>query len=196
MLAGMDDWVLGQTIDQATIWRELFAGTGFADVAINVTARHMADAGFAQSVIDDLAAHGLSTGALQIEVTEQVLMEASNSAMTGLKTLRDAGVKVGLDDFGTGYSSLSYLRMFPLDFVKIDRSFIQELVLGATERAIVASIIDLSHALGMAVVAEGVESQSQLDELMALGCDRAQGFLMATAGPPGLIEDRVLRPAS
>ena len=130
MLAAMDDWVLGQTIDQATMWRKLFAGTGFADVAINVTARHMADAGFAQSVIDDLAAHGLSTGALQIEVTEQVLMEASNSAMTGLTTLRDAGVKVGLDDFGTGYSSLSYLRMFPLDFVKIDRSFIQELVWG------------------------------------------------------------------
>ena len=196
LLAGMDDWVLGQTIDQATIWRELFLGTRFADVAINVTARHMADAGFAQSVIDELGAHGLSTGALQIEVTEQVLMEASNSAMTGLKTLRDAGVKVGLDDFGTGYSSLSYLRMFPLDFVKIDRSFIRELAGGFTERAIVASIIDLTHALGMAVVAEGVESQSQLDELIALGCDRAQGFHMAAAGPPGLIEDRVLRPAS
>jgi diguanylate cyclase (GGDEF)-like protein/PAS domain S-box-containing protein len=196
LLAGMDDWVLGQTIDQATIWRDLFFGTGFADVAINCTARHMADAGFAQSVIDQLGSHSLSTGALQIEVTEQVLMEASNSAMTGLTTLRAAGVKVGLDDFGTGYSSLSYLRMFPLDFVKIDRSFIHELVRGTTERAIVASIIDLSHALGMAVVAEGVESQAQLDELMTLGCDRAQGFLMATAGPPGLIEDRVLRPAS
>ena len=195
LLAGMDDWVLGQTIEQATIWGDLFAGTSFADVAINVTARHMADAGFAESVIEDLGAHGLSTEALQIEVTEQVLMEASNSAMSGLKTLRDAGVKVGLDDFGTGYSSLSYLRMFPLDFVKIDRSFIRELVLGNTERAIVGSIIDLSHALGMAVVAEGVETQSQLDELVSLGCDRAQGFLMATAGPPALIEDRVLRPA-
>lgn len=196
LLAGMDDWVLGETIDQATIWHELFVGTGFADVAINVTARHLADAGFAQSVIDDLAAHDLSTEALQIEVTERVLMEASNSAMTGLKLLRDAGVKVGLDDFGTGYSSLSYLRMFPLDFVKIDRSFIQELGFGATERAIVGSIIDLSHALGMGVVAEGVETRTQLDELVALGCDRAQGFLLATAGPPEVIEDRVLRPAS
>ena len=196
LLAGMDNWVLGQTIEQATIWRELFVGTRFADVAINVTARHMADSGFAPSVIDALNARGLSTEALQIEVTEQVLMEASNSAMTGLKTLRDAGVKVGLDDFGTGYSSLSYLRMFPLDFVKIDRSFIRELAQGFTDRAIVASIIDLSHALGMAVVAEGVESHSQLEELVALGCDRAQGFLMANAGPPALIEDRVLRPGS
>ena len=193
LLAAMDDWVLGQAIEQATAWRELFVGSAFEDVAINVTARHLADAGFAQSVIDELAAHDLPTRVLQIEVTERVLMEASNSAMTGLKLLRGAGVKVGLDDFGTGYSSLSYLRMFPLDFVKIDQSFVQQLADGSTERAIVASIIDLCHALGMAVVAEGVEMQSQLDHLVALGCDRAQGFLFATAGPPAAIEDRVLR---
>ena len=192
LLAQMDDWVLGQAVVQATAWREMFAGTAFADVAINVTARHLADAGFAQSVIDDLAGHGLPAGALQVEVTERVLMEASNSAMSGLKVLRDAGVKVGLDDFGTGYSSLSYLRLFPLDFVKIDRSFIQELALGVTERAIVASIIDLSHALGMAVVAEGVETQAQVDRLVTLGCDRAQGFLFAAPGPAQAIEDRVL----
>jgi diguanylate cyclase (GGDEF)-like protein/PAS domain S-box-containing protein len=196
LLPGIDDWVLRQTIDQATVWRKLFTGTGFSDIAINLTARHLADPGFAQSVLDDLAAHNLPTAALQIEVTERVLMEASNSAMTGLKLLRDAGVKVGLDDFGTGYSSLSYLRQFPLDFVKIDRSFIQKLALGLTEQAIVASIIDLSHALDMGVVAEGVETQSQLDELMTLGCDRAQGHLFASAGPPEGIEDRVLGAAS
>jgi len=193
LLATMDDWVLGRAIEQAATWRRLFAGTGFADVSINVTARHLADAGFAQSVIDDLVGHDLPTESLQVEVTERVLMEASNSAMTGLKLLRDAGVKVGLDDFGTGYSSLSYLRLFPLDFVKIDRSFIQALALGTTERAIVASIVDLSHALGMAVVAEGVETQAQLDQLVTLGCDRAQGFLFAVPGPAEAIEDRVLR---
>ncbi len=192
LLAEMDDWVLGQTIAQATIWDKMFGGYGFTDISINVTARHLADAGFAQSILDDLADHNLSTSALQVEVTERVLMEASNSAMTGLKLLRGAGVKVGLDDFGTGYSSLSYLRQFPLDFVKIDRSFIHKLVLGSTEKAIVASIIDLSHALGMGVVAEGLEAQSQLDELVELGCDRAQGFLLAPAGPPELIEERVL----
>jgi EAL domain-containing protein (putative c-di-GMP-specific phosphodiesterase class I) len=156
----------------------------------------LADAGFAQSVLDDLAAHHLPTRLLQIEVTERVLMEASNSAMTGLKLLREAGVKVGLDDFGTGYSSLSYLRQFPLDFVKIDQSFIHKLALGATERAIVGSIIDLSHALEMGVVAEGVEAEGQLDQLMSLGCDRAQGLLFASAGPPGVIEDLVLGTAS
>ena len=142
-------------------------------------------------MIAELADHGLSTEALQIELTERVLMEASNSAMTGLKLLRDAGVKVGLDDFGIGYSSLSYLRQFPLDFVKIDRSFIRKLASGTTELAIVASIIDLSHALSMSVVAEGVEMQSQLDELIDLGCDRAQGFHFGAAGPPGILEELV-----
>ena len=192
LLAGMDDWVLGQTINQAKTWSTLFEGTGFTDISINLTARHLADAGFAQSVLDDLKSQDLPTHMLQIEVTERVLMEASNSAMSGLKLLRDAGVKVGLDDFGTGYSSLSYLRQFPLDFVKIDQSFIQKLALGVTERAIVGSIIDLSHALEMAVVAEGVEAQAQADELIALGCDRGQGRLYASPGPPGAVEDRVL----
>ena len=195
LLTDIDDWVMAQAIDQASVWQKLFAATGFTDVTVNITARHLADQGFAQSVVDSLASHGLPSGALQIEVTEHVLMEASHSAMTSLRLLRDAGVKVGLDDFGTGYSSLSYLRLFPLDFVKIDQSFIQELALGPAPRAIVASIIELSHALGMAVVAEGVETQSQLDRLAALGCDRAQGFVFAASGPPSLIEDRVLRAA-
>ena len=193
MLAAMDDWVLGQATRQAARWRELFAGSGFTDIAINVTARHLADPRFAQSIIDGLVGHDLPAGTLQVEVTERVLMEASNSAMTGLKLLRDAGVKVGLDDFGTGYSSLSYLRMFPLDFVKIDGSFIQELGAAGTERAIVSSVVDLSHALGMAVVAEGVETLSQLEQLVGLGCDRAQGFWFAPPGTAQALEDRVLR---
>jgi diguanylate cyclase (GGDEF)-like protein/PAS domain S-box-containing protein len=191
LLAVIDDWVLRQVINQAATWRDEFPDSGFGDIAINVTARHLADAGFAQSVIDGLAARHLPAEALQIEVTERVLMEASNSAMSGLKILRASGVRVGLDDFGTGYSSLSYLRTFPLDFVKIDRSFIAELTRVATEAAIVASVIDLSHALGMAVVAEGVETTSQAEQLVALGCDRAQGFRFAAAGAPEAIEQRV-----
>ena len=193
LLAEVDDWVLRRAVEQATSWRELLESGEFEGIAINVTARHLADAGFAQSVLDTLAAHDLPTRAVQIEVTERVLMEASHSAMTGLTLLHDAGVKVGLDDFGTGYSSLSFLRLFPLDYVKIDRVFIRELAAGAAERPIVGSIIELAHALGMAVVAEGVETQTQLDQLRALGCDRAQGFFFATAGAASLIADRVQR---
>jgi diguanylate cyclase (GGDEF)-like protein/PAS domain S-box-containing protein len=192
LLATMDRWMIGQAIEQAAAWRQQFADSSFTDVAVNVTARHLADAAFAESVIADLAAHHVPAGALQVEVTERVLMEASNSAMSGLELLRGAGVKVGLDDFGTGYSSLSYLCHFPLDFVKIDRCFIEGLALGDTERAIVASIIGLSHALGLSVVAEGVETEAQLDCLVDLGCDRAQGFHFAAACPAGLIEQRVL----
>ena len=194
LLAEMDDWVLGQALEQMQTWRDLFLRADFLDVGINLTARHLADAGFAQTVIDALRAHGLPEGSLQIEVTERVLMEASNSAMTGLKLLRDAGVRVGLDDFGTGYSSLSYLRLFPLDFVKIDRTFIHDVA--PPDWAIVASVIDLTHALGMAVVAEGVETPAQLVKLESLGCDRAQGYLFAAPGSPTAIEDRVLHPAS
>jgi EAL domain-containing protein (putative c-di-GMP-specific phosphodiesterase class I) len=194
LLAPIDDWVLVQVINQAAIWRDQFPASLFGDIAINVTARHLADAEFAQSMIDDLAARELPADMLQIEVTERVLMEASNSSLSSLKILRAAGVKIGLDDFGTGYSSLSYLRIFPLDFVKIDRTFIAELGRGGTSVAIVASIIDLSHALGMAVVAEGVETAAQADELVRLGCDRAQGFHFAAAGRPDAIQQLVLHP--
>jgi EAL domain-containing protein (putative c-di-GMP-specific phosphodiesterase class I) len=194
LLGVMDDWVLRETIAQAARWHGPFAGTGFADIAVNVTARHLADRGFAQAVIDDLGQHDVPAEALQIEVTERVLMEASNSSISSLKRLREAGVKVGLDDFGTGYSSLSYLRLFPIDFVKIDRLFIKDVGLGGIERAIVASITDLAHAVGIAVVAEGVETQAQLLQLESLGCDRAQGFRFAPPGSAQSIEERVLHP--
>jgi diguanylate cyclase (GGDEF)-like protein/PAS domain S-box-containing protein len=192
LLSVIDEWVLQEAIQQVAAWHGRLDGTAFADVAVNVTARHLATAGFAQQVVDDLTARGLPTSALQIEVTERALMESSNSGLAALRQLRDAGVTVGLDDFGTGYSSLSHLRLFPLDFVKIDRSFIKDLAGDTTERAIVASIIDLCHALGISVVAEGVETQLQLAHLFDLGCDRAQGFRFAPPGPAVAIE-RLLR---
>jgi EAL domain-containing protein (putative c-di-GMP-specific phosphodiesterase class I) len=108
--------------------------------------------------------------------------------MTGLKTLRDAGIEVGLDDFGTGFSSLSYLRQFPLDFVKIDRSFIHGLRVVDGEEAIVAAIIDLAHAIGLYSIAEGVETAEELNALKLLGCDRAQGFLLARPAPADAID--------
>src|SRR5206468_4162085 len=138
-----------------------------------------------QEVVTLLDAHYLPRDHFQVEVTERVLMEASNSAMTALRRLRDSGVKVGLDDFGTGYSSLAYLRQFPLDFVKIDRSFVQGLTVRVGEDAIVAAIIGLAHAIGLYVEAEGVETAGQLDALNLLGCDRAQGFLLARPAAPG-----------
>ncbi|MGA3218892.1 MAG: EAL domain-containing protein [Acidimicrobiales bacterium] len=191
LLVTIDKVVLNDAVKQASTWRARL-GPGFGGVAINVTARHLADSEFRQAVLDQLKAHGVPPGDLMIEVTEQVLMEASNSAMTGLRALRDLGVNVGLDDFGTRYSSLAYLRQFPLDFVKIDKSFIDDLVTDPKVRAIVGAIIVLSHALDLTVVAEGVEVPSQRQVLIDLGCDRAQGFLYGPSGAPEDIHSPVL----
>jgi diguanylate cyclase (GGDEF)-like protein/PAS domain S-box-containing protein len=192
LLIGMDEQVMADAVKQLSGWRSRLAGSDFGEVSINITARHLADAGFPEAVIEGLDACGVAHRDLQIEVTERVLMEASHSAMTGLRILRDAGVRVGLDDFGTGYSSLAYLRQFPLDFVKIDRSFIEDIERGHGERAIVSAIIDLSHALNLMVVAEGVESEAQLAILKEFECDRAQGFLFGASAGPEAIDDLVL----
>jgi diguanylate cyclase (GGDEF)-like protein/PAS domain S-box-containing protein len=191
LLISIDEVVLADALKQARAWRGRL-GTKFGGVAVNVTARHLADSGFRQAVVDQLKTHGVPSSDLQLEVTEQVLMEASNSAMTGLRSLRALGVKVGLDDFGMGYSSLAYLRQFPLDFVKIDKSFIDGLVIDPKDRAIVAAIIVLAHALDLTVVAEGVELRSQRQVLIDLGCDRAQGFLYAPSGSPERVENLVV----
>jgi diguanylate cyclase (GGDEF)-like protein/PAS domain S-box-containing protein len=192
LLISMDEQVLADAVKQASAWHSRLAGTEFAEVAINVTARHLADAGFQRAVIELLDEYRVAHDRLQIEVTERVLLEASNSAMTGLRALRASGVQVGLDDFGTGYSSLAYLREFPLDFVKIDKSFIGELEGDGGERDIVAAIIGLSHALNLIVVAEGVETEGQLRILENLQCDRAQGFLFARSLAPGDVDELVL----
>jgi diguanylate cyclase (GGDEF)-like protein/PAS domain S-box-containing protein len=192
LLATMDEWVMVDAIKQATLWHERFAWTEFSGVGINVTARRMADAGFAAGLVDALDAQHLPRAHLQVEITERVLMEASNSAMTGLRALRQAGISVGLDDFGTGFSSLAYLQQFPLDFVKIDGSFIRGLSRAGGQDAIVAAIVDLSHALDLFTIAEGVETQQQLDSLRSLGCDRVQGFLFAHPGKPEDVDELIM----
>lgn len=193
LLIEIDDLVLTDAVKQARAWHTRFAGTEFSEVAINITARHLADAQFAQAVVDRLDAAGIPHHNLQIELTERTLIEASNSAMASLRALRNAALQVGLDDFGTGYSSLAYLRQFPLDFVKIDRHFIQDLDRHPDEKAIVAAIIGLCHALELIVIAEGVETRSQLRILKDLECDRAQGFLFAPSSRPDMISNLITR---
>jgi diguanylate cyclase (GGDEF)-like protein/PAS domain S-box-containing protein len=191
LLMAVDKLVLADALHQARGWQDRLPA-GFSEVGINVSARHLADAGFPAHLIDQLDAQQIPYHHLQIEVTERVLMEAPNSAMSALRTLRDVGVRVGLDDFGTGYTSLSYLRLLPIDFVKIDKSLIDEMDLGHGGAAIVRAIVDLAHALGLFVVAEGVETIPQLQMLRALHCDRAQGFVFARSAPPAALDRFVL----
>jgi diguanylate cyclase (GGDEF)-like protein/PAS domain S-box-containing protein len=191
LLVAIDELVLADAVKQAAGWRARLAGVGIETVGINVTARHLADAQFPDAVLKHLDANGLAPGDLQVEVTERVLMEASNSAMTGLRSLREAGVKVGLDDFGTGLSSLAYLRRFPLDFIKVDRTFIVDLERSVTDRAILAAVTGVARALGLVVIAEGVENEDQRKILERLGCERAQGFFLAPPSDPRAIDDLV-----
>ncbi len=136
-----------------------------------------------QVVIGSLAASGLSPGRLELEITESVLLQKNDKTLEMLHELRGMGVRIAMDDFGTGYSSLSYLRSFPFDKIKIDQSFIRDLLSSSDSPKIVESVIRLARSLNMAVTAEGVELKQQLDVLREMDCTEMQGFLFSTPRP-------------
>ncbi|HEX9855407.1 MAG TPA: bifunctional diguanylate cyclase/phosphodiesterase [Acidimicrobiia bacterium] len=188
LLQSIDGLVRESVVKQAAAWNERLAGSGFGGVAINVTATDLEERGFADSVTRLLAARNVPAASLHLEITEHALVDGSSAVVAALGDLRRAGMMVGLDDFGTGYSSLSYLGRLPVDFVKIDKSFVEDFETAADMAAIVRAIIELAHALGMSVIAEGVETRGQLRGLVGLACDYAQGFLFAPSGPPQMVD--------
>ena len=131
---------------------------------------------------------GLAASRLEIEITESILVQDLEKTLAILTALKDAGVRISVDDFGTGFSSLSYLKRFPLDRLKIDQSFIRDLVTNRDDQAIAAATINLGHSLGLAVIAEGVETENQLEILRSLGCNEAQGYLFARPMPADELE--------
>ena len=170
-------WVLAQACREA---RELPGGM---TVSVNVSPAQLRREDFAQGVALALQAAGLPAQRLEIEITESLLVDASALVLRHLHTLRDAGLRVALDDFGTGYSSLAYLRRFPFDTLKIDRSFVREVLTRQDARAIIGTIIALARTLGMHTLAEGVEEPAQLAALREAGCDAIQGYLVARPMP-------------
>jgi EAL domain-containing protein (putative c-di-GMP-specific phosphodiesterase class I) len=138
-------------------------------------------------VAEVLSATGLDPVHLRLEITESVLVEESHSAMATLDQLSELGVRLVLDDFGTGYSSLAYLNRFPLDALKVDRSFVDGLGVEQERTAIVEAIIGMARALSLDVIAEGVENEAQLSELQRLGCDFAQGHYFSRALSPAKV---------
>jgi EAL domain-containing protein (putative c-di-GMP-specific phosphodiesterase class I) len=144
--------------------------------------------GFCQSVEEMLVATGNEPSQLALDMTEHVYVEDGERALVVLEDLKRIGVRLALDDFGTGYSSLSYLQRFPLDIVKIDRGFTAKLGHDPASGVIVAAVIDLAHALGKTVVAEGVETSDQHDRLSTLGCDSCQGHYFARPMPVADLE--------
>jgi EAL domain-containing protein (putative c-di-GMP-specific phosphodiesterase class I) len=143
-------------------------------------------------MLDTLAAAGVEARQLVVEVTESVFMNDSAAASAVLEELRANGITISIDDFGIGYSSLGYLEQLPVDQLKVDRSFVSRLDGSARALAIVRSVVELAHAVGLHVVAEGVENSDQDRTLVAMGCDRAQGFLYSRPVPPQSVQ-RMLR---
>jgi diguanylate cyclase (GGDEF)-like protein/PAS domain S-box-containing protein len=173
--------VLRDACRQGKLWRD--AGYGNLQVAVNTSAVQFARGDLAETVAATLRETGLEASHLDLEVTESVIMHDIRETVLQLKELKQLGVSVSLDDFGTGYSSLSYLEELPIDNLKIDRKFVQRMNGADNTRTLVESIVGLAHGLGMRAVAEGVETGEQLAQLRAMGCDRAQSFMLGGPAP-------------
>ncbi|RWC72340.1 MAG: EAL domain-containing protein [Mesorhizobium sp.] len=171
LIVPLGEWALRKACATAASWPPGLR------IAVNVSAVQLKSSGFARAVISALAFSGVPAGQLELEITETVLMDESKAVLKTLRQLRELGIRIALDDFGTGYSSLGYLRRFPVDKIKIDRSFIRDMGNRDTA-AIVRSIIGLGTELGIVVTAEGVETERQLDMLRDNGCVEAQGYLI------------------
>jgi EAL domain-containing protein (putative c-di-GMP-specific phosphodiesterase class I) len=180
-------WVLGEACRQAASWRLDHGELDELGMSVNISGRQLQHGDLAAEVAEALEASGLPPHCLVLEITETVLMEDSASSRSMLARIKELGVQLAIDDFGTGYSSLSYLQQFPVDVLKIDRSFIRDLV-GGGDSELVRTILDLARSLQLRTVAEGIESTAQLEALLELGCEYGQGFLMAAPAPAAEVE--------
>ncbi len=172
-------WIIEQVCRHVREWQDTWADDHSLSVSVNLSARQFANPTLTCEIASALTAAAVDPGSLVLEITETVVMEDAEVNIMTLKRLKELGVQLAIDDFGTGYSSLSYLRRFPVDTLKIDKSFVRLLGRDAEDNAIVHAIITLAHTLGMQVTAEGVETDDQLRQLCELGCDMAQGYLFA-----------------
>ncbi|MEO0494069.1 MAG: bifunctional diguanylate cyclase/phosphodiesterase, partial [Actinomycetota bacterium] len=182
LIADLGDLVARKAAQDLAIWRQRHRDTD-AIVAINASPRELARPGYAYRLALAAEEAGLHPDNLLVEVTETAIMEAGQAADDNLRALRRVGVRIALDDFGTGYSSISRLRANAFDVLKIDRSFVGGVADRPDDRAVVAAIVALAQAFGVEVVAEGVETEAQLDAVIELGCHAAQGWLFAKAAP-------------
>jgi diguanylate cyclase (GGDEF)-like protein len=181
LIVDVGDWVIREACRQARAWQ--LAKMPFIRIAINVSPLQFRQSNFVKKVSDALSEHSLDPSYLEIELTEATLMSSAETSVALLKELSALGVVVAIDDFGTGYSSMSYLQRFPVDKLKIDRSFIHELARSSSDASIVRAIISLAHGLRLKVIAEGVESEEQFNILKRLGCDQYQGYFRSAAVP-------------
>ncbi|MGW0613199.1 aminotransferase class I/II-fold pyridoxal phosphate-dependent enzyme [Streptomyces sp. NPDC002788] len=175
----LGSWVLENAVNDIADLQRLPGPARPPYVSVNVSARQFRDAGFVEQVGQVLSTPGLEPGSLQLEMTETVLLHRDDRLQTVLHTLKELGVHIAVDDFGTGFSSLRYLRDFPIDVLKIDKSFIDDIARDAQQVALVEGIVRIADTLGLQVIAEGIENTAQRDLLAGMGCRFGQGFLFA-----------------
>ena len=186
LIVPIGEWVLREACRQNQAWRE--AGFEPIRVSVNLSPVQFRDSALASVVDSALAESGLGTDGLELEVTESMLMNDPDQTIATLQLLKSRGLKISIDDFGTGYSSLSYLKQFPIDSLKIDRSFIRDVTTNADDAAITTAVILMGHSLKLNVVAEGVENESQLAFLQVLQCNEIQGYYFSPPVPADKLE--------
>ncbi len=172
-------WILNEACRQVAHWRHTISGCERLGIAINVSGRQLQGPPFVSDVRDALDLAGIDPGAVTLEITESILLADTESISQQLHALKQLGVHLAIDDFGTGYSSLSYLTQFPLDVMKLDKSFLAGIGDSSDRRALLRSIIDMGHSLHLSTLGEGIETEAELNRLRACGCDLGQGFLFA-----------------
>jgi EAL domain-containing protein (putative c-di-GMP-specific phosphodiesterase class I) len=195
LIIALGAWAFETACRQSAVWAATPREGGPVLMSVNLSARQCGHPDLVASFAGILERTGADPAALCLEITETALMEDVEVSLATLSALKELGLTLALDDFGTGYSSLRALQHFPVDVVKIDRSFIAPIERDPQEAAIVAAVISLSHALGVRTVAEGIETVAQVDRLRALGCDLAQGFYFARPAPPEELATLVAEPA-
>ncbi|MEO8451485.1 MAG: EAL domain-containing protein [Gemmatimonadota bacterium] len=186
-VVGVGRWVLREACRQAAHWRQTLPGYEHLSITVNLSSLQLLDASFIQDVDDALKAAALPASSLVLELTESILMQ-NDSALDVLRGLKGLGVRIAMDDFGTGYSSLSYLHRFPLDILKIDKSFIGAMDAEDSRAFVVQTVIALGDQLGLPTIAEGIERPDQVAMLRRLGCEGGQGFYFSGPLPPSALE--------
>jgi diguanylate cyclase (GGDEF)-like protein/PAS domain S-box-containing protein len=187
LICSVGDWIIASAAEQRRLWHEAGIVPDDCPLAINLSPRQFDSDDLLGTLARAIADNGLAPGMLEVEVTEGILMKNTDSLRTTLGEIKRLGMRLTIDDFGTGYSSLAYLMEFDIDTVKIDKSFIANIVAGGKDATITTAIISLAHTLGLSVIAEGVETDAQLDILRALSCDAVQGFLLSRPIAPDAI---------
>ncbi|MCV2359228.1 EAL domain-containing protein [Paucibacter sp. TC2R-5] len=186
LIVPLSEWALKEAARQAKVWQLNF---GFADsIAVNLPSRMFERSDLVEHIHQCVSAYGVPHRAIQLEITENNLMKDLQNVIPSLHRLNEVGVEISIDDFGTGYSSLAYLTTLPISEVKIDRTFVRDLGITPQSSAVVTAIIALARAMGLRVIAEGVETMRQMDVLHRLGCSLMQGFLFSKPLPPEEVE--------